>query len=137
MVDGAHRMCLRKYLLTLLTGELAELEELVKGATYKTSTDNIYSQIQQKQRLINQTTHGLFLVMNQTTFQTMLMSSDPHTSWAKNKEHLMIDITKEVQVDWKKWMGRVMDRVWQSKNESWGEECSYFSGNCAEPNEEL
>jgi len=135
MVDGAHRICLRKHLLTLLNRELEELKE----SRAKTSTfDNvIHLQIQQKQKLITQTTHGLFLVMNQTTFQSMLMSTDPHTSWAKNKQYLMKDVTKELQLEWKQWMGQVMDRVWESKNEYCGEEISVFSNNDAKPKEEL
>jgi len=121
MVDGAHRICLRKYLLALLLGELAELEEaekLVGGDTCNSSGDSIYDQMQEKQILINQTTYGLYLVMNHTTFQSMLMSSDPHASWAKSKQHLMRDMTHDLKSDWGKWMGWVMDRVRMSKEQS-------------------
>ena len=111
MVDGAHRLCLRKYLLALLTGELHHCENTM---------DNTCMHLE---NLIDQTTHGQYIVLNQTTFLSMLMSSDPHTSWARSEKHLMTDITKEMQMDWKKWMGRVMDCVWESKNENCGDAC--------------
>lgn len=142
MVDGAHRLCLRKYLLTLLSGELMELEAelLVKGdsdddksITYDNNSNLCFQKIQQKQKLINQTAHGVFIVLNQTTFQSMLMNSDPHTSWAKDKQYLMKDVTVELRLDWKKWMGVVMDRVGD-------DECSDSSDierDAAEPKEEL
>ena len=112
MVDGAHRLCLRKYLLTLLHGELMELHE--KNISTE-SNDRLSLQIQQKQQLINQTTYGYFLVLDHTTFLSMLINSDPHKSWAKSKEYLMKDITHDVQLDWQQWMERVMDHVEEMK----------------------
>jgi len=143
MVDGAHRICLRKYLLALLTGELAELEGLlIEGeeshTTHSITDDKLYATIQEKHRLINRTTYGMFLVMNQTTFQSMLMSSDPFTTWAKDQENLRKGITAEFQLEWNKWMLGVMDRVGGRKtNEYCESSCSDFSGNDVKPNEEL
>ena len=115
MVDGAHRICLRKYLLTLLSRELTELEERL--AKQSDTSNNIHTEVQQKKLLLDQTKHGSFLVLNQTTFESMLMSSDPHKTWAKTKESLMKDITNDVKLDWKVWMGQVMDHV--KKNEEY------------------
>lgn len=124
MVDGAHRICLRKYLLALLAGELAELEELAKGKGGKSSMDDVlHTRIRQKRSLIDRTSHGLYFVMNQTTFQSMLTSADPHASWAKDRETLTKDVTEELRRDWKKWMRGAMDRVGESKKENHGEEC--------------
>jgi len=131
MVDGAHRICLRKYLLTLLTQELEELEQ--EPGTHDNS---LQLQIQEKQKLINQASTGFFLVMNQTTFQSMLMSSDPRMSWAKSNEHLMKDVTEELQLKWKQWMSRVMNHVWQSNGYHFGDE-SRDSRVDAQPIEEL
>ena len=114
MVDGAHRLCLRKYLLTLLHGELMELQE--KNISTE-SNDRLSLQIQQKQQLINQTTYGHFLVLDHTTFLSMLINSDPHKSWAKSKDYLMKDITHDVQLDWKQWMERVMNSSMKRNNE--------------------
>ena len=116
MVDGAHRLCLRKYLLTLLHGELMELQE--KNISTE-SNDRLSLQIQQKQQLINQTAYGYFLVLDHTTFLSMLINSDPHKSWAKSKEYLMKDITHDVQLDWQQWMERVMDHVEEMKRSEW------------------
>eukprot|EP00578_Thalassiosira_sp_NH16_P026111 CAMPEP_0181094768 /NCGR_PEP_ID=MMETSP1071-20121207/10166_1 /TAXON_ID=35127 /ORGANISM="Thalassiosira sp., Strain NH16" /LENGTH=336 /DNA_ID=CAMNT_0023177113 /DNA_START=1 /DNA_END=1012 /DNA_ORIENTATION=- len=128
MVDGSHRLCLRKYLLTLLNRELRQLEKSRgETSTYK----DIHDQIEQKQKMINQTSHGLFLVMNQTTFQSMLVNSNPHTSWARSREYLMKDFNEEVQLEWEAWMGRVMDRVFESKDEGFGDECIRFPNNNA------
>ena len=114
MVDGAHRKCLRQYLLALLTGELNELEE-------SPSSKFINDKIQQKQSLIKQTSrHGLFLVLNQSTFESMLMSSDPHTTWAKTKELLMKDVPEETKLEWRKWMERVMDHALKGKSNEMG-----------------
>lgn len=78
--------------------------------------------IQQKQQLINQTAYGHFLVIDHTTFLSMLMNSDPHKSWAKSKEYLMKDITHDVQLDWQQWMERVMEHVKETKrNDEWSE----------------
>ena len=136
MVDGAHRICLRKYVLALLAGELIDLEE--KAAESKNNSqiynmDKTQCQIKQKQRRIEETNRGSFLVLNQTTFQSMLMGSDPHKSWGKSKQFLTKDITKELQLEWRNWMGRVMGHVWENKRKQRSDdECSYLSINAAE-----
>ena len=58
----------------------------------------------------------MFIVINQTIFESMLINDDPHTTWAKSKDFLMKDITNDLQVNWKEWMGRVMDRVDERKS---------------------
>ena len=108
MVDGAHRICLRKYLLLLLNGELNELESLNESS-------NLYKMMNQKQ-LINFYNQSMFIVINQTIFESMLMDDNPHTTWAQDKDFLMKDITNDLQLDWKEWMGRVMDRVDERKS---------------------
>ena len=104
MVDGAHRICLRKYLLLLLHGELSEIENI-----------KMHKMIQQKKQLIEIYNQSMFIVLNQTVFESMLMNDNPHTTWAQSKDFLMKDITKDMQLDWKKWMRRVMNRVDESK----------------------
>lgn len=128
MVDGAHRICLRKYLMVLLAGELAELEELAKRKDHKASADDIlHARIWQKRRLVDRTAHGLFFVINQTTFQSMLTSADPHASWAKDRETLTKDVTEKLRREWKKWMSGAMDRVGGGKKEIQEEECGDIS----------
>eukprot|EP00970_Alexandrium_tamarense_P002950 scaffold427_cov103-Alexandrium_tamarense.AAC.5 len=122
MVDGAHRLCLRKYLLSLLSGELIGLQNtLVEKQTFNVndaakvpSIDELQSQIKQKKKLIYQYSHGSFFVLNQTTFESMLTNSDPYTSWLTN-ENVMKDITPELKLDWKRWMGEVMESVREKK----------------------
>ena len=128
MVDGAHRMCLRKYVLSLLWGELIESKERLKDAesdidtTKETNSDTssenfsptvleIKSQISYTQQLIQQTSIGFFLVLNQTNFQSFLTNSDPHTSWAQSKSTLMHGFTQDLKLKWAQWMDRVMNRV--------------------------
>lgn len=136
MVDGAHRICLRKYLLALLYSELSEMEESAKmEESDKTATEKISAQIEEKRRLIDQTSHGLFLVMNHTTFRSLLMNSDPHTSWAQSQERLMQVVTPELRAEWERWMRRVMERVADSDEEYRGRRCSHASDTCAEPGE--
>ena len=108
MVDGAHRICLRKYLLLLLTGEVSELS--------LNESINIHKMIQQKKQLMNFYNESMFIVLNQTVFESMLMDDNPHTTWARDKDFLMKDITNDLQLDWKVWMGRVMDRVDEKKS---------------------
>ena len=104
MVDGAHRICLRKYLLLLLQGELVELDI------------NEQKLIQQKKQLMHFYNQSMSIVLNQTAFESMLINHDPHTTWARDKQFLMNDITKNLQLDWKEWMGRVMNRVEERKS---------------------
>lgn len=110
MVDGAHRLCLRKYLLLLLHGELSEIDYKVNESI------NIHKLIQHKKQLIEIYNQSMFIVINQTVFESMLMNDDPHTTWARDKQFLMKDITNNLQLDWKEWMGRVMNRVDEKKS---------------------
>ena len=48
------------------------------------------------------------------TFESMLTNSDPYTSWLTN-ENVMKDITPELKLDWKRWMGEVMESVREKK----------------------
>jgi len=104
MVDGAHRICLRKYLLLLLHGELSEIEYLNESINM------------QKKQLIEIYNQSMFIVLNQTVFESMLMDDDPHTTWARDKPFLVKAITHDLQLDWKEWMGRVMNRVDERKS---------------------
>jgi len=109
MVDGAHRICLRKYLLLLLTGEVSELK-------YLNENTKKYKMIQHKKQLIEIYNQSMFIVINQTIFQSMLMNDDPYTTWARDKQFLMKGITNDLQSDWKEWMRRVMNRVDERKS---------------------
>ena len=109
MVDGAHRMCLRKYLLLLLTGEVSELD-------YLNEDIDTLNMIQQKKLLIEIYSQSMFIVLNQTIFESILMNDNPHTTWARDKAFLVKDITNDLQLDWKEWMGRVMNRVDERKS---------------------
>lgn len=140
MVDGAHRMCLRKYLLALLKGEAIELETQLKGGLHSTPISNgesIKREIERKQALIDQSARGMYLVLNQTTFESMLMNSRPQESWARSKEHLMKGITQELRLDWKGWMGDVMDEVSKSKIQRCGDACTNYLRTPVVPKEEL
>eukprot|EP01082_Thalassiosira_pseudonana_P000849 g577.t1 g577 contig10:322776-323468(-) len=48
------------------------------------------------------------------TFESMLTNSDPYTSWLTN-ENVLKDITPELKLDWKRWMGEVMVSVREMK----------------------
>jgi len=111
MVDGAHRMCLRKFLLLLLHGEVSELENEALNKNF-----DKHKMIQQKKQLIEIYSQSMFIVLNQTVFESMLMDDDPHTTWARDKPFLVKAITHDLQLDWKEWMGRVMDRVDERKS---------------------
>ena len=114
LVDGAHRMCLRKYLLSLLEGELLSYQSEFKNKDTANSSSKvveIHSQIAKLEAAINQTRHAPFFILNQTTFESMLTDLDPHTSWAQNKHALMKDITSNFREDWVQWMKRVMDHI--------------------------
>jgi hypothetical protein len=67
-----------------------------------------------RKTLIHQYSHGCFFVLNQMTFESMLTNSDPYTSWLTN-ENVMKDITPELKLDWKRWMGEVMVSVREMK----------------------
>jgi hypothetical protein len=107
-------MCLRKYLLSLLEGELLSYQSEFKNKDTATSSSKvveIHSQIAKLEAAINQTRHAPFFILNQTTFESMLTDLDPHTSWAQNKHALMKDITSNFREDWVQWMKRVMDHI--------------------------
>ena len=127
MVDGAHRICLRKYILHVATAELAELENLESAAASSEAEENIGrtanllpnddddgARLRKKRELrevIGRTRYAPYLVLNQTTFESMLTSVDPHSSWARDKHRLTRVVTRELRMEWQAWMGRVMDRV--------------------------
>ena len=139
MVDGAHRICLRKYILHVATAELVELENLVAGAgeanengrTANLSNDDgtRRRRMQELREVINRTRYAPFLVMNQTTFESMLTSVNPHSSWARDKHHLAEVVTREMWLEWQAWMGRVMDRVWDAKSDDSELKCSSMDGS--------
>lgn len=108
MVDGAHRMCLRKYLLHLATAELAELEETTTEGPVDDDGE-VPRRMRHLRMAIDKVRYGPFLVLNQATFEAMLTSVDPHTSWARDKHLLMQTVKGEVRLEWQTWMGRVMD----------------------------
>ncbi|KAL9190712.1 hypothetical protein ACHAXT_000418 [Thalassiosira profunda] len=108
MVDGAHRLCLRKYALVLLHGELTELKELAKEPNEEMPTDEIKHQIEQTRRLIHQTSQGQYIVLDQATFASMLRKDDPHETWARSKEHLLKELPHDERQDWKEWMKLVL-----------------------------
>ena len=114
MIDGAHRLCLRKYLLSLLEGELLdgkqELAAIDVNADSSVS-DQIKTRTAMLQNDMEQIRYGYFFILNQTTFETMLTDLDPHASWAVNEDILMKDITVDFKDDWARWMKKVMDHV--------------------------
>jgi hypothetical protein len=108
LVDGAHRICLRKYLLHVAAAELAELE----GTTIEEPVDDdgeVPRRMRHLRETIDRARNGFFLVLDQTTFEATLTTVDPHSSWARDKHHLMQSVTREVRLEWQAWMGRVMD----------------------------
>lgn len=115
MIDGAHRLCLRKYLLGLLEGEILDFQSQLTALGTNTDSSARRSQIQSRianlQKNIERNNVGSFFVLNQTTFQAMLTNSDPHTSWAKDEHILMKDFTTGLVDDWSKWMHRAMAHV--------------------------
>ncbi len=109
MVDGAHRMCLRKYALVLLEGEMAELQSLLTKASGLERQDIIY-QITSKRNMIHKVSHVMVFDIDRETFESMLITSpNPvrhHQEWAKNMEP-----SQELKDEWKLWMHRVLTYV--------------------------
>jgi len=114
MVDGAHRLCLRKYGLALLEGEVAELQSLLK-ASGSDERQDIIDQITDKQNMIDNVSHPMVLEMDQAMFESMLIYSDNpvrhHQEWAKTTE-----LSQELKDDWKLWMRRVLEFVHDQRN---------------------
>lgn len=113
MVDGAHRLCLRKYLMSLLEGELRDfhIQLATEDAIANSSKNEIQSQIATLQMTMKRTHLGSFFALNQTTFESMLTDLDPHISWAKSEDSLMNGISADVKLDWARWMKRVMAHI--------------------------
>jgi hypothetical protein len=107
MVDGAHRMCLRKYGLALLEGELAELQSLLAKANGLDFRKDIIDQITDKEHMIAKVSHAIFLEIDQETFGSMLIYSDNpvrhHEEWAQT-----MHLSQELKDEWKLWMRRVL-----------------------------
>lgn len=106
MVDGAHRMCLRKYAIVLLEGEVAELQSLLTKASGLDRQD-IIDQITSKRNLIDMVSNVMVFDIDQETFGSMLMTShNPvrhHQEWANKMQ-----LSQEVKDEWKFWMRRVL-----------------------------
>ncbi|KAL7525533.1 hypothetical protein ACHAWF_001405 [Thalassiosira exigua] len=140
MVDGAHRLCLRKYLLALLKGEAIEIERILEEGPRDASPSNEGSmtrQIEHKRVLIDQTERGMYLVLDRAAFESTLTSAKPRESWARSKDHLAKEITADLRRDWREWMGDVMDEVSKSKRERWGDACAEDSRSPVGPEGEL
>ncbi|KAK1743768.1 hypothetical protein QTG54_005365 [Skeletonema marinoi] len=60
MVDGAHRMCLRKYGLVLLEGEMAELQSLLTTANGLDERQDIIDKITDKENMITKSRKPCF-----------------------------------------------------------------------------
>jgi len=160
MVDGAHRICLRKFILHVATAELVGLENLVEAAAAasasatsggeaeenngRTTAANpppnddddddgarsLRRRMRELREVIGRTRYAPYLVLNQTTFESMLTSVDPHSSWARDKHHLTRVVTGELRMDWQAWMGRVMDRVVGNvEDDSAALKCSSMDGS--------
>ena len=110
MVDGAHRMCLRKYGLVLLEGEMAELQSLLTTANGLDERQDIIDRITDKENMITKVSHAMFLEMDQEMFESMLIHSDNpvrhHQEWAKT-----VHLSQELKDEWKLWMRRVLAYV--------------------------
>ncbi|KAL3802571.1 hypothetical protein ACHAW5_011326 [Stephanodiscus triporus] len=134
MVDGAHRICLRKYLLHVATEELIGLEGVddddVGASENGTSSDDgsRHRRTMRLREVIDRARIGHFLVLDQTTFESMLTNVDPHSHWAKDRHHMKSAVTTELRREWQAWMGRVMDRVWEADSDDAALECSSASG---------
>ena len=121
MVDGAHRLCLRKYLMTLIEGQLSynKLQLALTDEIHNSSERaSIQSHIAKLQLDMKRAHHGSFFVLNQTTFESLLTNIDPQSSWAKDENTLMQGISIDLIYDWKQWMTRVMAnlRVGEPRN---------------------
>jgi hypothetical protein len=150
MVDGAHRICLRKYLLHVATEELIGLEGVAAAAAdydddddddYDGANENgttsdavpnddgsLHRRMMRLREVIDKAGKGHYLVLDQTTFESMLTNVDPHTHWAKDRHHMKSAVTTELRREWQAWMGRVMDRVWETESDDAALECSSASG---------
>merc|ERR1712238_372180 len=82
----------------------------------------INEMIDKKKLEIEHYSTGMFFLMDEGTFLSMLTSDDPNLAWAKSKEDMMSEITVEVQMDWNEWMTRVMKNVKQWSEKSGGKE---------------
>ena len=114
MVDGAHRLCLRKYLLSLYEGEMLEYQSQLSLMDAKVDSPDktqIQSQIAELQLKIDRARQAPFFILNQTTFESMITDVDPHKTWARDERTLMKDITTDLKNDWIHWMERVMTYV--------------------------
>ena len=109
MVDGAHRMCLRKYALVLLEGEVVELQSLLTKASGLDRQD-IIDQISIKRNVIDKVSHVIVFDIDQETFESMLIySHNPirhHQEWAER-----VQLSQELKDEWKLWMHRVLATV--------------------------
>ena len=111
MVDGAHRMCLRKYGLVLLEGEVAELQSLLKASGLDDKQRQYFiDQITDKENMIGKVSHAMVLEIDQETFESMLIYSDNHIRhhqrWA-----MTFEFSQELKDEWKLWMRRVIEYV--------------------------
>jgi hypothetical protein len=107
MVDGAHRMCLRKYALSLLEGEITELQSLLAKTNGLDFRKDIIGQITDKENMIAKVSNAMFLEIDQETFESMLIHSDDpfrhHEEWAQT-----MHLSQELIDEWKLWMRRVL-----------------------------
>ena len=110
MVDGAHRLCLRKYGVVLLEGEAAELQSLLSNTSSLNDRTDIVNQITEKEMLIDKVSKAMFLEMDQDTFESMLIYSENpirhHEEWAQT-----MHLSKEFKEDWNLWMRQVITFV--------------------------
>ena len=116
MLDGAHRMCLRKLLLVLLSVELRSLkdsleEQVSNGMGQSAAALEMKVAIGRKRRQIRKYNAGFYIVIEELAFQNMVTEDDPHQTWARSKEDLWTTMTVEIRSDWTKWMNRVMERI--------------------------
>lgn len=116
MVDGAHRMCLRKLLLILLSGELHSLKEslevqLSNGMSQSEATLEMKVAIGRKERQIRKYNTGFYIVIEELAFKNMVMEDEPYQTWARSREDLWNTMTAEIRSDWTKWMTHVMERI--------------------------
>jgi hypothetical protein len=106
MVDGAHRICLRKYLLILLEGEILDYKthmSKMNPDSNSTKANDTQYQIKMLHMDLNRMRYGQYFILNQTVFESMLTNVDPNL-WS-------IEITKEVKRNWVQWMNRVMVHI--------------------------
>ena len=113
LVDGAHRLCLRKYGLTLLNGEISELQSFIfqpRDQLDNSRRKEIIDQIAKKENMVVTYSHPMFLVLDQSTFESMLTYSDNpfrhHHQWAQT-----MHLSQKLKDDWKLWMHRVLSFV--------------------------